>query len=869
MESVREPWTEASQASLVAAAPLPISVMTPEGRRIDANRAAERLFKRSREEIVGLKTEELYSKEDVSKIEEALEECKRIGSSSCEVTAIGGDNTTFPAVLDFAPVKDKEGNIIDVLATATDVTELKEKERQIEDARAYNEHIIAHIADGLYVVDNDGNWLTTNPAMAGITGYSEEELLSRKTLDQPFLQLPEAKEAIRKMWQRVNAGEIVTGVEIPWIRKDGKKIIISGSEQLLKDAEGNDIGRVFVARDATEEYEREEELKKKEEHQTHILRCFPDPLAIIDEENRWVDVNDGWIRVLGYSKDEILDKKSAELPLILPEARRGLEERTKEKVEKLERGERIFFKSTFRAKDGRSVNVLISEGYLPVTGERLITARDITELRERETKLKNATSTFGIIMRKVAIGDLLARVELDAIDEKYLAIGEDLNSMIDAISEHEAELESAKLYLNAVMDSIDVPLFTFDRDARLTYVDPEFENTFGYSKDEVLGLFIEDFAAKILPPEAVPIISKRVRERVKTGEIVRNIPVDLVTKDGKIIPCLYSSAGIMDVKGDVVGTVVALSDVTELRKREEELKQAVNTFGDVLSKTASGNLLARVELNAIDEDYRPIGEDINSMVEAVERNIEEIKNSRETLSRLIEENPVPILIADEDLNILEVNRSYLALTGYSKENIVSKNMRSDFNVIETIERVNLGEAMEKGEKTAGMNVVDTPNGRFTFIVGALPYEDVSTGEKRLLMTFMDITELKEKEREIEDAKTFSDQIIDTVADCLCVVDNEGRWIRANQAWERFLEYKSEELLGKKTEEQPFMMEKTLKIVKEELWGPLYEKKIISNVELPLIHKNGEVVVMLASEGLLKDAEGNNIGRLFVASDITE
>jgi PAS domain-containing protein len=71
MESVRESKIE---ASLVAAAPLPTSVITPKGRRIDINLAAERFFKRTREQMIGTKVEELHSKGDVSKIGDALEE---------------------------------------------------------------------------------------------------------------------------------------------------------------------------------------------------------------------------------------------------------------------------------------------------------------------------------------------------------------------------------------------------------------------------------------------------------------------------------------------------------------------------------------------------------------------------------------------------------------------------------------------------------------------------------------------------------------------------------------------------------------------------------------------------------------------------
>jgi PAS fold. len=75
--------------------PTPTSLMDKDGRRIDTNLATERLFGRSRDEIIGAKVEELYAKGDKEEIKNAFEESKRTGFSACEVTA-RGDGTTFP-----------------------------------------------------------------------------------------------------------------------------------------------------------------------------------------------------------------------------------------------------------------------------------------------------------------------------------------------------------------------------------------------------------------------------------------------------------------------------------------------------------------------------------------------------------------------------------------------------------------------------------------------------------------------------------------------------------------------------------------------------------------------------------------------------
>ena len=369
-------YKKESFQNLFLSLPDPTSIMTPEGVRIDTNYAAERLFKRSRDEIIGARLEELYVREDAANIRHALERSKHDGFESCEVTCLRGDDTTFPAILSFAPVRDQEGNVINVLMSATDITDLKQKneelketleglatpvwlfdkegsvtyvnssfgqvlgykeeecignsleefcaktvnerdaptaanrvkerllsgeitrnvpltfitkekkeipmlyhaapmkdikgnitgevvsatditelrrrEEELAEAKAYSEGIILSVADALAVVDNEGKFLTANPAMTKLAGYNEEELLGKRTSDQPFCQLPEAREVLRDMWRRVEAGEIVSGIEMPWVKKDGIKVIVSCSEQALKDDKGNVIGRVFIARDVTE-----------------------------------------------------------------------------------------------------------------------------------------------------------------------------------------------------------------------------------------------------------------------------------------------------------------------------------------------------------------------------------------------------------------------------------------------------------------------------------------------------------------------------------------------------------------------------------------------------------------------------------------
>ncbi|HIH95953.1 MAG TPA: PAS domain-containing protein, partial [Thermoplasmata archaeon] len=74
----------------------------------------------------------MYEKADAPKIRKAIEDCRNIGCSSCEVTAIRGDRTKFPVILNFSALKNKKGDITHTLCTATDITKLRKQEKELE-----------------------------------------------------------------------------------------------------------------------------------------------------------------------------------------------------------------------------------------------------------------------------------------------------------------------------------------------------------------------------------------------------------------------------------------------------------------------------------------------------------------------------------------------------------------------------------------------------------------------------------------------------------------------------------------------------------------------------------------------------------------
>jgi PAS domain S-box-containing protein len=151
------------------------------------------------------------------------------------------------------PLKDAKGKWIGSVWTGRDVTELRKREKEVKEARAYAEAIIANLADPLWVTDKEGNWILVNKAMENVTGYNKKEVLEKQILThplfRPFISMLDGKEKLKEMIEKVKAGEHIPGIFIPWLTKDNNLLMMSCSGEPLRDAAGNVLGGVFIGKD--------------------------------------------------------------------------------------------------------------------------------------------------------------------------------------------------------------------------------------------------------------------------------------------------------------------------------------------------------------------------------------------------------------------------------------------------------------------------------------------------------------------------------------------------------------------------------------------------------------------------------------------
>ncbi len=168
-----------------------------------------------------------------------------------------------------------------------------------------------------------------------------------------------------------------------------------------------------------------------------------------------------------------------------------------------------------------------------------------------------------------------------------------------------------------------------DKNGRVTFANDAFSNILGYSREEMLNMHYLELVAEEAKERA--IAGKHRREQGYTDVY----ELTLLRKDGKKVPVIVYATPIKKESGDYEGTMVALADISIVKKLERELKES-KQFQELLLhvlshdiKTPLGVIMGYAELlrEGYDEEF------VSEIVNAAENILEMLKRIR-LLSKL-------------------------------------------------------------------------------------------------------------------------------------------------------------------------------------------------------------------------------------------
>jgi HAMP domain-containing protein len=238
------------------------------------------------------------------------------------------------------------------------------------------------------------------------------------------------------------------------------------------------------------------------------------------------------------------------------------------------------------------VAVLVALGASLFTGKRI--AQPLIKLSETSDK--------------IAKGDLTARADTKSTVKEFYSVSNDINRMVDSLQIHIEELRQAIGFYSKVLNEVALGKLT----ARV-----DIEELKGEYKllGEVLNSIIS-----ILEYDAEELGRKDV-ELNQTLSVCANT-LDKIVQKGDLSARIDINklAGKYKQMGSDINLIV-----DSLQSNIEELRQALSSCSEVLGRVAAGELTARVDTEKLKEEYKLLGDTLNSVISILEYNTKELK----------------------------------------------------------------------------------------------------------------------------------------------------------------------------------------------------------------------------------------------------
>lgn len=235
--------------------------------------------------------------------------------------------------------------------------------------------------DVVYVSSRDGTILDLNRAGLEFFGYSRDEVIG---MDISVLYADPGER--RRFQEEIERDGSVKDFEVRLRRKDGAMMDCLLSSTLRLSGGGEILGYQGIIRDITQVRKAERALRASEEKFSKVFRSSPDWIAITTlSEGRFIEVNDAFLNITGYKREEVIGKTSAELNLWVDP-----EERTRMADLLLERRLIRDHEAKFMLKSGETRTMLRSAELIELEGETCVinVTRDITDRKRSEEKIR-------------------------------------------------------------------------------------------------------------------------------------------------------------------------------------------------------------------------------------------------------------------------------------------------------------------------------------------------------------------------------------------------------------------------------------------------------------------------------------------------
>jgi methyl-accepting chemotaxis protein len=165
-----------------------------------------------------------------------------------------------------------------------------------------------------------------------------------------------------------------------------------------------------------------------------------------------------------------------------------------------------------------------------------------------------------------------------------------------------------------------------------------------------------------------------------------------------------------------------------------------------------GDESARINLAGVPEEFRPLAVSINALLDkkqeekqTIRRRLDEARALLRESDKIIEQNPMPILVVDPQFKILTANAAYTEMSGIPQNQAAGRSLR-DFKITSQ-KGSGLRQVLQEKRQAHGEVVVELPSGVHTLEQYGLPLLDEQGVIESILIVYNDLTEKRKEEEE--------------------------------------------------------------------------------------------------------------------------
>lgn len=319
----------------------------------------------------------------------------------------------------------------------------------------------------------------------------------------------------------------------------------------------------------------------------------------------------------------------------------------------------------------------------------------------------------------------------------------ELTHIIHRVAEHkhmEQALRESEEKYRELVEELHEGILVENAEEIITFVNPQTTTLLGYSMEELVG-----------QPTSI-IIPEDEKENIRNETVKRPLGISstyestLMTKDGRIVPVIISTAPLFFESGKFRGILSLFTDITE-RKQVEEL----------------------------------------------------VRDNEERFRRLTEQNLMGIAIIQDGM-IRYANQACSEISGYSTEELMTWNQARFIQVIHPDYRSFVAEQLMKKQAGDENGIVDRYSFRLADKAGKIKWANLYSksiiyqGKPADFAMLIDVTEQKQAEETLRESEEMYRNLFHFSNDGIFIHNLEGKIIDANKKSLEIFGYFKDELL---------------------------------------------------------------------------